>query len=421
MCLSTPLKSLHPKRQVVITGMGIISPCGQTLKTFWKSVYKGKSGISRLKHLDQYHLPTKIGGYVKKFDPEKYLPARNLPRGRSCQFACAASCDAIKDANFCAKTINPYRFGVMVGTSVSGLGNYENELNSFRIKGYMNPYTCISIFAGATSSEIAIRFHAKGPSFTFSNGCTAGTDAIGNAFHAIRNGTCDVILCGGTEAPVTPAMMAGFCSLHVLSTRTCTPSKASCPFDASRDGMVLSEGAAMLVLEDYDHAISRGANIYGEIIGYAATCDAHHMVRPAEDVEAAYQCMVQALQDARLQSSDIEAINAHGTSTQLNDLTETLAIKKLFGEKCEQIPVYAIKSITGHAIGASGAIETVAGVLGLNHNILPPMVNLEHPDKNCDLNFVLKKKPADIKVLMKNSFGFGGKNACLIIRKMCDK
>jgi 3-oxoacyl-[acyl-carrier-protein] synthase II len=406
------------KRRVVITGMGIITPCGQTLNNFWKSVQKGKSGINWLKHLDQYNLPSRMGGYVNKFDPEKYLPARNLPRGRSCQFACAASCDAINDANICTKNINPYRFGVMIGTSVSGLGYYEEALNSFRIKGYMNPYTCISIFAGATSSEVAIRFHAKGPSFTFSNGCTAGTDAIGNAFHAIRNGSCDVILCGGSEAPVTPAMMSGFCSLHVLSTRKCAPSKASCPFDESRDGMVLSEGAAMLVLENFQHAINREAKIYGEIIGYAATCDAHHMVRPAENVESAYQSMVQAIHDAGLQTSDIQAINAHGTSTQLNDITETLAIKKLFGKHTEHIPVYAVKSITGHAIGASGAIEVVAGVLGLHHNILPPLVNLKKPDKNCDLNFVLKKQRADINVLIKNSFGFGGKNACLIIRKM---
>jgi len=409
--------NLFQKRHVVITGIGIITPCGQTLKDFWLAVQNGKSGVSRLKHLDQYNLSSRIGGYIKKFDPEKYLPARNLPRGRSCQFACAASFDAINDANLCTNNINPYRFGVMVGTSVSGLGYFENELNSFRIKGYMNPYACISVFAGAVSSEISIRFQTKGPSFTFSNGCTAGTDAIGNAFHAIRNGSCDIILCGGAEAPITPAMMSGFCSLHVLSTRKCAPSKASCPFDKSRDGIVLSEGAAMLVLEDYQHAINRGATIYGEIIGYAATCDAHHMLRPAENVESAYQSMVQAIQDAGLQISDIQAINAHGTSTQLNDITETLAIKKLFGK---HIPVYAVKSITGHALGASGAIEVVAGVLGLHHNILPPLVNLENPDKNCDLNFVLKKQRTDINVLIKNSFGFGGKNACLIIKKMCN-
>ena len=414
-----PLKLENHKR-VVITGMGIICPCGQTLSDFWNAVQKGKSGIRRLKQFDQFNFPSTAGGYIKKFNPEKFMSVRNIPRGRSCQLGCASALMAFSDSGLNTDKIDLSRFGVMIGTSVSGLGYYENELTVFRMKGYMNPYVCISIFGGATSSEIAERLSAYGPSYTFSNGCTAGTDAIGNAFYTIRNGICDIMICGGTEAPITPAMMSGFCSLRVLSTRKCPPSKASRPFDALRDGMVLSEGSAMLILENYQHAVNRGAKIYGEISGYAATCDAQHMVRPDPDAEAAYQCMKLTIGDAGLQSEDIQAINAHGTSTKLNDLTETLAIKKVLGKKSEKVPVYAIKSITGHSIGASGAIEIVAGVLGLNNNVLPPVVNLDNPDKACDLNFVLKKQKIDIDILMKNSFGFGGKNSCLIIKKTCD-
>lgn len=401
--------------------MGIISSCGKSLSDFWDCVSSGKSGIKRLAHLKNYNLPSTVGGYIDAFDPETYMPARKIPRGRSNQLACAASLEAINHANLRIDNINPCRMGVMVGTSVSGLGYYENELTSFRMKGQMSPYSCISIFAGATSSELAIRFNARGPSSTLSNGCTASTDAIGNAFHAIRNGICDIVLCGGTEAPITPAMMSGFCSLRVLSTRKCDPTQASRPFDALRDGMVLSEGSAMLVLEEASHAQKRGATILGEICGYAATCDAHHMVTPAKEAESASQCMLLAIQDANLEPQDIQCINAHGTSTQLNDIAESLAITKTFGKQAKHIPIYAIKSITGHSIGAAGAIEVVGGVLALNKGLIPKIVNLDQTDIENNIDLLKENRNQKVDVVIKNSFGFGGKNSCLIIKHCCDK
>ena len=401
--------------------MGIISSCGKTLDEFWDFVSSGKSGIKRLNNFKKYRLQSTIAGYIDKFDPEAYMPARKIPRGRSNQLACAASLNAIDHANLMLENIDPYRIGVIIGTSVSGLGYYENELTSFRMKGQMSPYSCISIFAGATSSELAIRFNARGPNFTLSNGCTASTDAIGNAFHAIRNGICDIVLCGGTEAPITPAMMSGFCSLRVLSTRKCDPTEASRPFDALRDGMVLSEGSAMLVLEEESHAKKRGANILGEICGYAATCDAHHMVTPAKEAESSSQCMLLAIQDSGLKPNDIQCINAHGTSTQLNDIAESLAINKTFGKQSKHIPIYAIKSITGHAIGAAGAIEVVGGILAINKGLIPKIVNLDKTDIENDLDFVRENRTKKVDVVIKNSFGFGGKNSCLIIRNYYEK
>jgi len=412
------MKNNKSERKVVVTGLGIISPCGIGNNEFINAIKQGQSGIKSISKYFDLYLPCQIAGMVLDFNPIDYIEKRNMPRGRSVQFAIAASKIAYDDAGLKSSNINNDRFSVIIGTSVSGLGYFEEELHKFRIKGSMNPYTCVGIFAGGSSSEISIRLGAKGYSNTISNGCTSGTDAIGNAFQLIKNNMADIVICGGAEAPLTPSMLSGFSSLRVLSLQNNNPEKACRPFDAKRDGMVLSEGAGMLILEDFEHAMKRDAKVYAEIIGYSANNDAFHMTQPSLDGCSAAKCMQLAIDNANIKPHNIQCINAHGTSTKINDKTETKAIKNVFGGNAFQIPIYAIKSMTGHSIGASGAIETIAGILALNDGFIPPTINHEFFDPDCDLDYVPNKyRQKKVNILMKNSFGFGGKNSCLIISK----
>jgi len=405
--------------RVAVTGIGIISSCGIGKKNFSQSIYQGKSGIRPIKHFNPNSFPTKIAGYIDEFDPVNYMDQRNMPRGRATQLAVSAMTLAFKDAGLSLNEVkNPFRNGVIIGTSVSGLSYYDQELKNFYKHGIMNPYACIGIFGGSVSSELSRRISAKGTSFTLTNGCTAGTDAIGCAFHMIRNNQADLIVCGGTEAPITPAMLSGFCSLHVLSKNNDNPEKASRPFDINRDGMVLSEGSGIMILESLEKAKQRNANILAEIIGYAATNDDFHPITPDPEARSAIHCIQQAIDDAMISKEEIQCINAHGTATIKNDLMETTAIKAVFGVHAKKIPVSAIKSMTGHSIGAAGVIETIGAIISLTDDFIPPTINLNQNDPECDLDYVPNKaRNQSVDVILKNSFGFGGKNAALVIRR----
>lgn len=415
----TKHERIRMNRRVVVTGMGIITPCGIGKNAFAKSLCQGKSGIQPINHFNTNPFPTKIAGYINEFDPINYIDQKNIPAGRSAQLAVSAMMLALDDAGLSFSNVKAhYRNGVIIGTSVSGLSYYEQELNNFYKYGIMNPYACIGIFGGSVSSELSRRISANGPSYTLTNGCTAGTDAIGSAFHMIRINHADMIVCGGTEAPITPAMLSGFCSLHVLSRNNDNPEHASRPFDIDRDGMVLSEGAAIIILESLEHAQQRNAKILAEIIGYAATNDAYHPITPDPKAQSAIHCMKQAIDDAGISKEEIQCINAHGTATIKNDLMETLAIKKVFGKKAERIPVSAIKSMTGHSIGAAGAIEIAGAIISLTDGFIPPTINLNQSDPECDLDYVPNTvRKTSVDVILKNSFGFGGKNAVLIVRR----
>lgn len=320
----------NPKPRVVITGLGVISPIGKGKPQFIQALLEGVSGVKRLENFGGAKFAQAIGGAIPDFDPAVYINAKHVPCGRTTQLALAATDMALKDAHLKSDDFDPDRTGVIIGSSVGGLQFYENEINLFRMKGRVNPYAPISIFAGAVSSEISIFTGARGPSHTLSNGCTASTDAIGAALRSIRNNETDVVISGGAEAPITPFIMAGFRSIHVLSRRTDTPEKACRPFDAQRDGMVIAEGACILILESLEHALARRATIYDEILGYASTNDAHHMLRPEASGHSVGRCMAAALADAGIKPNTIQYINAHGTSTPINDRIETQAIKAVF-------------------------------------------------------------------------------------------
>lgn len=403
---------------MVITGLGVIAPIGKGKQQFTQALLDGVSGVKRLENFGGAKFAQAMAGAIPDFDPSAYIDAKHIPCGRTTQLALAATDMAFKDADLATGACDPDRTGVIIGSSVGGLQFYENEINLFRMKGRVNPYAPISIFAGAVSSEISIYTGAQGPSHTISNGCTASTDAIGAALRSIRNNETDLVISGGAEAPITPFIMAGFRSIHVLSRRTDTPGKACRPFDAQRDGMVIAEGACILILESLEHALARRAPIYAEILGYASTNDAHHMLRPEASGHSVGRCMAAALADAGIDPKRIQYINAHGTSTAINDRIETQAIKAVFKEQAYEIPVSAMKSQTGHAIGASGGVELAAAVLGMQNGFMPPTINLEHPDPECDLDYVpLRARKANFDCFLKNSIGFGGKNAMLVVGK----
>jgi len=403
---------------VIITGIGIISSIGSGKQNFINALLNGVSGVKRLDNFGGAKFSKAIAGVITDFEPSACIHTKNIPCGRSAQLAVAASAMALEDAGLTSDNFDPDRTGVIIGSSVGGLQFYETEINLFRMKGRVNPYAPISIFAGAVSSEVSIYTGARGPSHTFSNGCTASTDAIGSAFHSIRAGETDVIICGGTESPLTPFIMAGFRSIHVLSRQTDIPEKACRPFDAKRDGMVIAEGASVLILESLEHALARQAPIYAEILGYAATNDAHHMLRPEATGESAAHCMTLALQDAGIGFDDVQYINAHGTATLINDRIETQVIKSVFKKHAHKIPASAVKSMTGHAIGASGGIELAAALFGMQNDFMPPTINLENADTECDLDYVPNEaRKCGFDVFLKSSIGFGGKNAMLVVGK----
>jgi 3-oxoacyl-[acyl-carrier-protein] synthase II len=409
------------RRRVVITGMGVVSPLGLTVDELWNGLLEGRSGISLMENLDTTAYPVKLGGEVRGFDPEQYMERKEARRmARFSQFAVAASEEAARGAGLRAGGVDPERLGVLLGNGYGGLPNTDEAVRTIVEKGGMrvDPFYMPKALPNMAASQLALRHQAKGYSGTIVTACAAATQAIGEARNVIRRGEADVMLTGGTEAGMCELGMASFCVMKVLSTRNDDPTKASRPFDAKRDGFVSAEGAGVFVIEALEHAQARGAPILAEIIGFAATADAYHIVVPCADGEGASRCMTRALQDAGVAPEEVDYINAHGTSTLLNDAAETAAIKKTLGEHAYQVPVSSTKSMLGHALGASGGLESVACVKTLQTGIIHPTINYEYPDPACDLDYVPEgPRRADVRVVLKNSFGFGGQNACLVFRR----
>jgi 3-oxoacyl-[acyl-carrier-protein] synthase II len=411
------------KRRVVITGLGVIASNGIGKEEFWGAIKSGKSGIGPITTFDVSLFPTRFAGEVKNFEAEKYIDRKQIRRmDRTSQFAVATAKMAVQDAGL-DFGINGGRdrAGVMIGTAMAGHGhimkNYEEYLKTGPHK--VSPFVALASFPDACASQVSIELGITGPSFSLATACSSASDAIGYAWEAIRSNTVDFIIMGGAEAGIYPGILAAFCATRALSQRNHEPGKASRPFNKDRDGFVLGEGAGMLVLEEYEHAKKRGAHIYAEILGHGMTCDAYHMTSPEPNGIQAIRAMEIAMRNAGVKPDDIDYINAHGTSTPLNDKTETMIIKKVFGKRAYQIPISATKSMVGHLIGAAGSVELIATLLAMENSIIPPTINYEIPDPECDLDYVPNKaRPAKIRTVMKNSFGFGGKNSILIIRKV---
>ena len=408
------------RRRVVITGLGVIAPNGVGKRAFWGALKQGRSGIRRITRFNPEIFPTQFAG-ESDFDPAKFISAKQMRRmDRTSHLAVSAAKMGIEDSGLDIQKEDPERIGVMIGTAMAGHGMILEQHKVFMEKGPMRigTFTAIASFPDAPSSQISIELGINGPSFSIATACSSASDAMGYAFNAIRNKELDIIIMGGSDAPVFPPILGAFCVLRALSTRNNAPEKASRPFDNSRDGFVLGEGAGILILEELDHALKRGAHIYGEIAGFGMTCDAYHMTKPEPSGRHAIRALRQALSDANIKPKDIEYVNAHGTSTPLNDKNETFVLKQIFGDHAYKLAVSSIKSMIGHLIGAAGSVELIGGLMALEEGIIPPTINYEIPDPDCDLDYVPNKaRKADIKVFLKNSFGFGGKNSALVVKK----
>lgn len=409
------------KKRVVITGMGAITPLGNTLEAYWQGLLAGQSGIGPITVFDASRHDCRIAGEVKDFDPLAYIDRKDAKRtDRFAQFAIAASQQALADAAFTINDLNAEQVGVMIGTGVGGIRVLEDQQEVYLTKGpsrnspFMIPMMIANMAAGLT----AIHTGAKGPNSCPVTACAAGSNAIGDAFRLVQQGYAQAMLCGGTEAAITPLSLAGFASARALSTRNDDPIHASRPFDRDRDGFVMGEGCGVLLLESLDYALSRGARIYAEIVGYGMTCDAYHMTAPVPGGAGAARSMQLALKDANLSPTGISYVNAHGTSTPANDSTETAAIKTALGEHAYQTAISSTKSMTGHLLGGSGGIEAVATVMAVAHDQIPPTINLENPDPVCDLDYVPNQSRSQtIAAALSNSFGFGGHNVTLVFQK----
>ncbi|MBE9067462.1 beta-ketoacyl-ACP synthase II [Leptolyngbya cf. ectocarpi LEGE 11479] len=409
------------KKRVVITGMGALTPIGNTLEAYWQGLLAGKSGIGPITLFDASKHKCRIAGEVKGFDPLEYLEAKDAKRtDRFAQFAIAASKQALADASLTITDLNAEQVGVMIGTGVGGLKVMEEQQSVYINKGpsRCSPFMVPMMIANMAAGLTAIHTGAKGPNSCAVTACAAGSNAIGDAFRIVQNGYAQAMICGGTEAAITPLSLAGFASARALSTRNDDPDHASRPFDKERDGFVMGEGAGVLILEELDHALSRGARIYAEMVGYGMTCDAYHMTAPVPGGAGAARSMELALKDAGVSPSEVSYVNAHGTSTPANDPTETAAIKTALGDCAKQIPVSSTKSMTGHLLGGSGGIEGVAACMAVANDRVPPTINLQEPDAECDLDYVPNQsRTHTVDVAMSNSFGFGGHNVTLVFRK----
>jgi 3-oxoacyl-[acyl-carrier-protein] synthase II len=408
----------------VITGVGLVIPSGIGVKTAWKNVCEGKSGIGPVTRFDTNGFETKIAAEIKGFNPERYIEKKEIKKmDLFIQYAMGAAHEAIEDSRLQITPENADRIGVIVGTGLGGLPTLEkyHQILLERGPSRISPFFIPMLIANLASGHIAIRFGAKGPNICLVTACATGAHCIGDAYRAILYGDADAIIAGGTEANITPLTIGGFNAMKALSTRNEEPEKASRPFEKNRDGFVVAEGAGIVILEELEFARKREARIYGEIVGYGYTGDAYHITAPSPDGDGAARCMRMAIKDAGLQPEEIDYINAHGTSTRVNDRIETIAIKTVFGEYAERIPISATKSMTGHLLGAAGSTEAIFTLLAICEGILPPTINYEEPDPECDLDFVpnvARRHP--VKVGMSNAFGFGGTNATLIIRSFLE-
>ncbi len=408
-------------RRVVVTGMGAVTPIGNSVKAFWEGLLEGRNGVDAISRFDPSEFATHFAAEVKDFHPETVLSAREINRmDLFSQYTMVAAEEAVKDAGLDFDRIDPERAGAVIGSGIGGLQSFETEHSKFLQKGprRVSPYFITQMIIDIAAGHVSMKYNLKGPNYATVSACATASHAIGDAVRLIRYGDADIILAGGSEASITPMGLAGFNALKALSTRNDDPQHASRPFDRLRDGFVMGEGGGILVLEELEHARKRGARIYAEVRGVGFTADAYHITAPAPGGEGAVRAMRRAVEDGRLNLEEIDYINAHGTSTPYNDKSETDAIKTLFGDHAYRLHVSSIKSMIGHLLGAAGAVELIASVLAVYHDVIPPTINYQEPDPECDLNYT-PNQPVDKKVraAISNTFGFGGHNACITVSK----
>lgn len=410
------------QRRVVVTGMGLVTPLGTGVEKNWDALIAGRSGIrriSRFSNLEAY--PSQIAGEVPDFSAADFIEPKEIKKmDLFIQYAVAAAAMAMTDSGLKIDAELAEQVGVIIGVGLCGIDTIETTKEAILQGGprKISPFFIPKVISNLAPGQIAIRHGAKGINLTPTSACASGTHAIGEAYHLIRRGLQDAVITGGAESAITPLAVGGFAAMKALSTRNDEPERASRPFDRDRDGFVIAEGSGVLILEERERALQRGAKIYAEVVGYAANGDAHHMTAPAPEGEGAARCMRLALKDAGLAPTDVDYINAHGTSTEYNDANETMAIKKVFGEQAAKLAVSSTKSMTGHLLGAAGAVEGVFSALSLHHGLIPPTINYDNPDPQCDLDYVPNEaRKADLKFVLSNSFGFGGTNACVILRR----
>ncbi len=412
---------MSENRRVVVTGIGAITPLGNNVADTWKGMKNGKNGIAPITHFDTEKFKAKLGAEVKGFDPKEYMDINDTLRtDRYTQFAVAAAQQAVEESEIVGK-VEPERFAVQFGTGIGGIGTFETEHTKLIEKGprRVSPLFVPMMIANMAAGTIAIRYDCRGSAQPSVTACASGSSAIGEAMRLVRHGYADAVITGGAEAAICPSAVAGFVNMQALSSSE-DPNEASLPFDKRRGGFVIGEGAVVLILEEYEHAKKRGAKIYGEVCGYGSTCDAYHITAPHPEARGGAQAMLDAMKEANYSENDVVYVNAHGTGTPMNDVVETVAIKKALGENnAQKAYVSSTKSMTGHMLGAAGAIEAMACLFALNEGVIPPTINLKEQDDACDLNCVPNKAvKADITLALSNSLGFGGHNACLAFRKV---
>jgi len=405
----------------VVTGAGAVTPVGNDVPTLWRTLLAGQSGIGPIRSFDAAAFESRIAGEVKGFDPARYLSPKEIKRSeRFVQFAIAAAKQAVADAGLRLEQEDPFRCGAVIGTGIGSMHLIEEQHSALLAKGpkKLSPFMIPMLICNMAPGHVAIDLGLKGPNFCTTTACASGTHGVGEAFRILQRGGADVMLGGGTESCITPLTVGGFCALMALSRRDGDPTKASRPFDKERDGFVIGEGAGVVVLEELEHAKQRGARIYAEMVGYGATADAFHMTAPDPDGAGAAKAMALALEDARMSPGEVTYLNAHGTSTELNDKIETLAIKETFKDAAKRVAVSSTKSMMGHLIGGAGGVEAVISVLAIHHGAMPPTINYEHPDPDCDLDYIPNQaRQAPVEAALSNSLGFGGHNATVIFRK----
>lgn len=409
------------KKRVVITGLGCVTPVGTGKDDFWVNIKSGVSGIDKITRFDYTNYQTQIAGEVKDFTPEDYISKKELKKmDRFTQFAMVASKLAVADSELDLDSVDKNRMGTVIGTGIGGVETIEAQHKNLLEKGNrrVSPFFIPMMIGNMAAGQVAIEFGAKGPSTNICTACASGTNSVGDAFKIIQRGDADIMIAGGTEAAVTEFAVAGFCNMKAMSTNNDNPKKASRPFDKDRDGFVMGEGCGILILEELESAIKRNAKIYAEVVGYGMTSDAYHITTPAENGEGAARSMQVAINDAGINPNQIDYINAHGTSTYYNDLYETMAIKSVFGEDAKNVSISSTKSMTGHLLGASGAIEAIVCALAIKENFVPPTINLENPGEEMDLDYTPNKgKERTINYALSNSLGFGGHNATLVFKR----
>ena len=417
-----PIEVRRNMRRVVVTGIGVVTPLGIGKEAFWDGLANGRSGVRRITRFDPSELTSQIAGEVPDFEPLDYMDRKDARRmDRFTQFAVAATALALADAGLDQEVPLGERAGVLIGSGVGGIETLEEQALTLVTKGVnrISPFFVPMMIADMAAGQVSIQFGAKGHNACTVTACCSGAHSIGDAFRVIQRGEADIMISGGAEAPIGRLAMGGFCSAKTLSTRNDEPERASRPFDAGRDGFVMGEGSGIVILEELEHARARGAKIYAELVGYGATGDAYHITTPAPEGEGAARAMLAALNDAGLTVEDVDYINAHGTSTKYNDYFETVAIKRVFGQRAASVPISSTKSMTGHLLGAAGGVELIASLLAMEHSLIPPTINYEEPDPDCDLDYVPNTaRPKELNVVMSNSFGFGGHNAVLIAKKL---